>query len=77
MVIRSYSKFISESRNGSKGRNLGIGHYREEMAMLENEYLRMQSEGLTESEINENIFTSFLSRPVYNIIFESICKTSS
>jgi hypothetical protein len=61
MVIRSYSKFISESRNGSKGRNLGIGHYREEMAMLENEYLRMQSEGLTESEINENIFTSFFS----------------
>jgi hypothetical protein len=61
MVIRSYSKFISESRNESRGRNLSISHYKEEMAMLENEYLRMQSEGLTESEINENIFTSFFS----------------
>jgi hypothetical protein len=46
MVIRSYSKFISESKNESKGRNLNISHYRKEMAMLENEYLKMQSEGL-------------------------------
>jgi hypothetical protein len=61
MVIRSYSKFISESKNESKGRNLNISHYRKEMAMLENEYLKMQSEGLSENEINENIFASFLS----------------
>lgn len=61
MVIRSYSKFISESKNESRGRNLNISHYRKEMAMLENEYLRMQSEGLSENEINENIFTSFFS----------------
>ena len=61
MVIRSYSKFISESRNESRGGNLDISQYKKEMAMLENEYLRMQYEGLTESEINENIFTSFFS----------------
>jgi len=61
MVIRSYSKFISESRNESRVGNLDISQYKKEMAMLENEYLRMQYEGLTESEINENIFTSFFS----------------
>lgn len=59
MVIRSYSQFMSESKTIDKRSD--ISQYKEEMAMLENEYLRMQSEGLSESEINENIFTSFFS----------------
>jgi len=59
MVIRSYSRFISESKNQSN--RYDIGHYSKEMSMLENEYLRLQYEGLSESEINENIFTSFFS----------------
>ena len=61
MVIRSYSKFISESKSANRNRRYDITQYSREMAMLENEYLRMQSEGLTENEINENIFTSFFS----------------
>ncbi|NBU96877.1 MAG: hypothetical protein EBS19_01480 [Spirochaetia bacterium] len=61
MVIRSYSKFISESRSESRWRNLDISQYKKELSMLENEYLRMQYEGLTERQINENIFTSFFS----------------
>jgi hypothetical protein len=53
MVIRKYSQFISESKSiaGNKNQN---------MAILESEYLRMKSEGLSEKEINENIFTSLL-----------------
>jgi uncharacterized protein (DUF697 family) len=54
MVIRKYSQFISESNKTSL-----VGKSNE-MALLENEYLRMKSEGLSESEINENIFSSFL-----------------
>lgn len=54
MVIRKYSQFISESNRTSL-----VGKSNE-MALLENEYLRMKSEGLSESEINENIFSSFL-----------------
>ena len=54
MVIRKYSQFISES---NKPESIGKSG---EMAILENEYLRMKSEGLSESEINENIFSSFL-----------------
>jgi uncharacterized protein (DUF697 family) len=54
MVIRKYSQFISESNKPSLAGKSG------EMALLENEYLRMKSEGLSESEINENIFSSFL-----------------
>jgi len=61
MIIRSYSKFISESKTANRNRRYDITQYSREMAMLENEYLRMQSEGLTENEINENIFTSFFS----------------
>lgn len=61
MVIRSYSRFISESKTVSKTRAHDISQYTKEMAMLENEYLRMQYEGLSENEINENIFTSFFS----------------
>jgi uncharacterized protein (DUF697 family) len=53
MVIRKYSQFISESNKTS---TVGKSN---EMALLENEYLRMKSEGLSESEINENIFSSF------------------
>jgi uncharacterized protein (DUF697 family) len=54
MVIRKYSQFISESNKTS------LFGKSNEMALLENEYLRMKSEGLSESEINENIFSSFL-----------------
>lgn len=61
MVIRSYSKFISESKSANKTKSNDISQYSKEMAMLENEYLRMQYEGLSENEINENIFTSFFS----------------
>lgn len=61
MVIRSYSKFISESRTINTAKTYDISLYKEEMDMLENEYLRMQHEGLSENEINENIFTSFFS----------------
>ena len=50
MVIRKYSQFISESNKTS------VVGKSNEMALLENEYLRMKSEGLSESEINENIF---------------------
>jgi uncharacterized protein (DUF697 family) len=38
-----------------------ISQYADQMYMLENEYLRLQSEGLNEEEINENIFASFFS----------------
>ena len=61
MVIRSYSKFISENKIQTRSKNLGLSQYIKEMTMLENEYLRMISEGYTEKEINENIFTSFFS----------------
>ena len=59
MVIRSYSQFISESKSNRGGYD--ISQYTDEMYMLESEYLRLQSEGLNEEEINENIFTSFFS----------------
>jgi hypothetical protein len=59
MVIRRYSQFISESKSNKK--DGGIGHYSEELAMLESEYLRLKQEGLNENEINENIFSSFFS----------------
>jgi uncharacterized protein (DUF697 family) len=54
MVIRKYSQFITESNKTSLG-----SKYRD-MSLLENEYLRMKSNGLSESEINENIFSTFL-----------------
>ena len=59
MEIRSYSQFISESKSNRGGYD--ISQYTDEMYMLESEYLRLQSEGLNEEEINENIFTSFFS----------------
>lgn len=53
-MIYRYSQFVSESvttkNNGS----------RDQIAILENEYLRMKGEGLSEQEINENIFSSLL-----------------
>lgn len=54
MVIRKYSQFILESNKIQP--ILGSS----EMSILENEYLRMKSEGLSESEINENVFSSLL-----------------
>ena len=53
MVIRKYSQFISESKSNSSNKN-------QNMAILENHYLRMKAEGLSEQEINENVFTSIL-----------------
>jgi len=59
MVIRRYSQFISESKSNRMISD--ISQYADQMYMLENEYLRLQSEGLNEEEINENIFASFFS----------------
>lgn len=53
MVIKKYSQFISESKSNSSNKT-------QNMAILENHYLRMKAEGLSEQEINENIFTSIL-----------------
>jgi hypothetical protein len=55
MVIRKYSQFLAESKN-----SLSNVSYSNEMSLLENEYLKLKSKGLTEDQINENIFTSFL-----------------
>jgi hypothetical protein len=52
--ILRYSQFVTESKDNN---TLVIS---EGMLQLENEYLRMISEGLTEEEINENIFSSIL-----------------
>lgn len=49
-MIYRYSQFVYESNNEIK--------ISDQMAILENEYLRMKSDGLTETEINENIFSS-------------------
>lgn len=51
MKIQRYSQFISESKSN-------VDH-QEKFQLLESEYLRLKSEGLTEAQINENIFTSF------------------
>jgi hypothetical protein len=51
-MIYRYSQFISESNTEIKISN--------QMAILENEYLKMKSDGLSEAEINENIFSSLL-----------------
>ena len=51
-MIYRYSQFISESNTEIEISN--------KMAILENEYLRMRYEGLSESEINENVFSSLL-----------------
>lgn len=54
-MIYRYSQFILESK--TKENVL----FDEQMSILENEYLRMKSEGISEEIINENIFTSILS----------------
>jgi len=53
-MIYRYSQFISESEND---KDL---YFSKNMGILENEYLRMKNEGISEEEINENIFTSIL-----------------
>lgn len=53
MSILRYSQFVNESKNTNKVLD-------ESLNVLENEYLRMKSEGLSESKINENIFSSLL-----------------
>lgn len=50
MSIQRYSQFIEESKK--------IDNHSDALLVLENEYLRMRSEGLSESHINENIFGS-------------------
>ena len=55
MTIRKYSQFLAESKNAS----LNVS-YSNEMSILENEYLKLKSEGLNEEQINENIFGSLL-----------------
>lgn len=55
MVIRKYSQFLAESKNSSFNPS-----FSKEMSLLENEYLKLKSHGLSEAQINENIFTSFL-----------------
>ena len=59
MIIRSYTEFLIKESKSGYGKN-SIGSYNKEMALLENQYLKMQQEGLSEEEINENIFTSLL-----------------
>jgi hypothetical protein len=55
MNIKRYSDFINESSNVMENQDFKDG-----MALLESEYLRMKSENLSEEEINENIFTNLL-----------------
>ena len=50
MKIQRYSQFISES--------VIKEDHKENFQLLENEYLRLKSEGLSENQINENIFSS-------------------
>lgn len=57
MVIVKYSQFLAKESKTFENKK-GLDLYQEEMSILENEYLRMKQEGLTEVEINENIFTS-------------------
>jgi len=53
MMIRRYADFVSESKSSQTD-------HRKNISILENEYLRMKSMGLSEEKINENIFTSLL-----------------
>lgn len=52
MEIKRYSQFVNHVNESVS--------LTDNMAFLENEYLRMVSEGLTEEKINENIFGSLL-----------------
>lgn len=51
MLISRYNQFVSNS-------NDSILSESNDLMLIENEYLKMKSEGLSESYINENIFTS-------------------
>lgn len=53
-MIYRYSQFISESKN------IEDSTFAKQMSIVENEYLRMKSEGISEEAINENLFTSIL-----------------
>ena len=53
-MIYRYSQFISESKTHDDTA------FTEQMSIVENEYLRMKIEGISEDKINENIFTSLL-----------------
>ncbi len=53
-MIYRYSQFVSESKSHENSR------FKDQLFLLENEYLRLKGEGLSESQINENIFSSFL-----------------
>lgn len=54
MEILRYTQFVKESDNSIMDQSEG-------MEVIEDEYLRMISEGLSEEQINENIFSSVLS----------------
>lgn len=54
-MIKRYSDFIGESSSSIESEDFKKG-----MNLLENEYLRMKAENLSEEEINENIFTSLM-----------------
>ena len=47
-MIYRYSQFVSESATSKDSGS------RDQISILENEYLRMKGEGLSEKEINEN-----------------------
>jgi hypothetical protein len=53
MQLKRYSNFIQ--KNESKKT------FSKDFSVLENEYLRMKSDGLSEEEINENLFSSLFS----------------
>lgn len=55
MKIKRYSDFLGESSI-----TMSSSDFKKGMSLLENEYLRMRSENMTEEYINENIFTSLL-----------------
>lgn len=52
MEIKRFHHFTNENESAN--------NYSSGIELLENEYLRLKGEGLTESQINENIFSSLL-----------------
>jgi len=52
MSLLKYDEFLFENKNNNGDK--------QNFAILENEYLRMKSEGLDEETINENVFSSLL-----------------
>lgn len=53
MKIQRYSDFVLENNKSLE--------FSKDLSIFENEYLKLKSEGLTEEQINENIFTSLFS----------------